>query len=245
MLKIYSRSDKGLARKNNQDSVYTSDSPIGDLLDVFIVADGMGGHIAGELASTTAITSMIDSLRVSNDKNPAVSLKKAVRSANKAVYDKSLTIDTHHEGMGTTVVACTFVENVVQAVNVGDSRMYIVSPRSIKQITVDHSLVEEMIRRGGLSRDKARSHPEKNVITRAVGIKPEVEPDVFTAVLDPGDTVLLCTDGLTNMVTDKRIKQIINGAGDVVSAGDKLIEEANENGGLDNVSVVLVRYEED
>ena len=243
MLKICSRSDKGPVRKNNQDSVYTSDAPIGDLLNVFIVADGMGGHTAGELASSIAINTMLDSLRVSNDKNPAVSLKKAVRSANTAVFEKSLSIDCA-DGMGTTIVACTFIENVVQAVNVGDSRMYVINAGSIKQVTVDHSLVEEMIRRGGLTRDKARSHPEKNVITRAVGIKPEVEPDVFTSILESGDTVLLCTDGLTNMVTDSRIKQIILGSKDVVDAADKLVSEANENGGLDNVSVVLIKYEE-
>ncbi len=244
MLKICSKSDKGPVRKNNQDCVYTSDSPIGDLLNVFIVADGMGGHTAGELASGTAINTMLDSLRLANDKNPAVSLKKAVRVANTAVYQKSLSIECP-DGMGTTIVACTFIENVVQSVNVGDSRMYVVNARSIKQITIDHSLVEEMIRRGGLTRDKARSHPEKNVITRAVGIKSEVEPDVFTTILESGDTVLLCTDGLTNMVTDTRIKQIINSSNDVVEAADKLVDEANENGGLDNVSVVLIRYEED
>ena len=123
--------------------------------------------------------------------------------------------------------------------------MYVISPRSIKQITVDHSLVEEMIRRGGLTREKARTHPDKNVITRAVGIKPDVEADIFSCILESGDTVLLCTDGLTNMVTDERIKQIVTGSSDVATAADKLINEANENGGLDNISVVLIKYEED
>ena len=244
MLKICSKSDKGPVRKNNQDCVYTSDAPIGDLLNVFMVADGMGGHAAGELASRTAVNSMLDCIRSSSEKNPAVSLKKAVRAANKAVYERSLE-DMSREGMGTTMVACTFIENVLQAVNVGDSRMYVVTARDIRQITVDHSLVEEMIRRGGLTRDKARNHPEKNVITRAVGIKPDVEPDVFSVILESGDTVLLCTDGLTNMVTDDRIRQIISGASDIATAAEKLIGEANENGGLDNISVVLIRYEED
>ena len=243
VLKIFSCSDTGLMRKNNQDCVFTSDLPMGDLLNVFIVADGMGGHAAGEMASRTAVNTMIDSIKASNENNPSISLKNAVLKANKAVYELSVE-ETLTEGMGTTVVACTFIENVVQAVNVGDSRMYVITPREIKQITVDHSLVEEMIRRGGLSREKARSHPEKNVITRAVGIKPDVEPDIFSHILESGDTVMLCTDGLTNMVTDERIRQIVSGSPDVASAAEKLINEANENGGLDNISVVLIRYED-
>jgi len=244
VLKVFSCSDKGLARKNNQDCVYTSDAPTGDLLNVFIVADGMGGLAAGEMASRTAVNTMLDCIRSSSERNPAVSLKKAVRSANRAVYARSLE-DASREGMGTTVVACTFIENVCQIINVGDSRMYVISPRSIRQITVDHSLVEEMIRRGGLARERARNHPEKNVITRAVGVKPDVEPDIFTQVLESGDTVMLCTDGLTNMVTDERIKQIVDGSSDIATAAEKLVKEANENGGLDNISVVLIRYEEE
>ncbi len=224
--------------------MYTSDTPTGDLLNVFIVADGMGGHAAGELAARTAVNTMLDCIRGSSERNPAVSLRKAVRAANKAVYERSLE-DISREGMGTTVVACTFIENVVQVVNVGDSRMYIISGKNIRQVTVDHSLVEEMIRRGGITRERARSHPDKNVITRAVGIKPDVEPDVFSGILESGDTVMLCTDGLTNMVTDDRIRQIIDGSSDVVEAAEKLVKEANENGGLDNISVVLVRYEDD
>jgi protein phosphatase len=244
VLKVFSCSDKGLARKNNQDCVYTSDAPTGDLLNVFIVADGMGGLAAGEMASRTAVNTMLDCIRSSAERNPAVSLKKAVRAANSAVFARSLE-DASREGMGTTVVACTFIENVCQIINVGDSRMYVISPRSIRQITVDHSLVEEMIRRGGLTRERARNHPEKNVITRAVGVKPDVEPDIFTQVLESGDTVMLCTDGLTNMVTDERIKQIVDGSSDIATAAEKLVKEANENGGLDNISVVLIRYEED
>ena len=244
VLKVFSRTDMGLMRKSNQDCVYTSDAPMGDLLNIFIVADGMGGHAAGELASRVAVNTMLDCIRTSSEKNPAVSIKKAVRAANSAVFARSLE-DISREGMGTTIVACTFIDNVVQVVNVGDSRMYVISPRSIKQITVDHSLVEEMIRRGGLTREKARTHPDKNVITRAVGIKPDVEADNFSCILESGDTVLLCTDGLTNMVTDERIKQIVTGSSDVATAADKLINEANENGGLDNISVVLIKYEED
>ena len=125
-------------RKNNQDCVYTTDLPLGDLLNVFIVADGMGGHAAGEMASRTAVNTMIDSIKASNENNPSISLKNAVLKANKAVYELSVE-ETITEGMGTTVVACTFIENVVQAVNVGDSRMYVITPRDIKQITAGRS----------------------------------------------------------------------------------------------------------
>ena len=238
------KTDIGNRRSSNQDSIFASDTAVGPLSNLYIVADGMGGHRAGDRASKMAIEITVDFVKRSTLENPVAILKRAIIYANNEIY-KASAQDVDLSGMGTTIVACTFIDNVVQVVNVGDSRMYIISPRSIKQVTVDHSLVEEMIRRGGLTRDKARSHPDKNVITRAVGIKPDVEADIFSGILESGDTVLLCTDGLTNMVTDERIKQIVTGSSDVATAAEKLINEANENGGLDNISVVLIKYEED
>ena len=143
------------------------------------------------------------------------------------------------EGMGTTVVVASCMGRFLQVANVGDSRLYVVN-REIRQITRDHSLVEEMIRMGGLDRADARNHPDKNIITRAVGAEDHVEPDFFTVELREGDTVLMCSDGLTNMLEDEEIRMIISGARDLVEKAERLVEAANANGGRDNISVILI-----
>lgn len=242
MLTSFSRTDIGSVRKLNQDYVYTTQEKIGNLTNLFIVADGMGGHAAGDYASRTAVESIVECIENSFEKNSLKLLSKAVEAANKAVYTEAL-LDRKLEGMGTTIVAATFVGRYLQAINVGDSRLYVIDADGIRQVSVDHSLVEEMIRSGGIAREQARNHPDKNIITRAVGVKKTVEPDTYTEELKDGDVVLLCSDGLTNMVTDDEIKEIVNQAADVSEAGKRLVEKANENGGRDNISAVLIRYE--
>jgi len=242
VLTSFSRTDIGSVRKLNQDYVYTTQEKIGNLTNLFIVADGMGGHAAGDYASRTAVESIVECIENSFEKNSLKLLSKAVEAANKAVYTEAL-LDRKLEGMGTTIVAATFVGRYLQAINVGDSRLYVIDADGIRQVSVDHSLVEEMIRSGGIAREQARNHPDKNIITRAVGVKKTVEPDTYTEELKDGDVVLLCSDGLTNMVTDDEIKEIVNQAADVSEAGKRLVEKANENGGRDNISAVLIRYE--
>ena len=147
------------------------------------------------------------------------------------------------EGMGTTLVVATCMGRYLQVANVGDSRLYIVNHKTIRQITRDHSLVEEMVRLGTITREEARNHPDKNIITRAIGASESVEADYFTVELEEGDAVLMCTDGLTNMLEDEEIRMIMSGARDIVEKAQNLVDAANQNGGKDNISVVLIEHE--
>lgn len=238
MLKTFSITDIGKKRKVNQDFVYTRENPIGNLPNVFIVADGMGGHKAGDYASKATVETMLEEIAHSSETNPMVIFEQAIVTANERIRRKA-SEEPELEGMGTTVVAATCMGRKLQVANVGDSRLYIIN-RHIKQITRDHSLVEEMVRMGGIGREEARNHPDKNIITRAVGASDIVEPDFFTVELEEGDIVLMCSDGLTNMLEDEEIRMIVSGARDIVEKAYRLVEAANENGGRDNISVILV-----
>ena len=238
MLKTFSITDIGRKRKINQDFVYTQEQPIGNLPNLFIVADGMGGHNAGDYASKAAVDSIVQEVRYSFEKNPMRIFEKAIGVANNRIHKKA-TENVELEGMGTTVVVATFLGRYLQVANVGDSRLYVVN-KAIRQITKDHSLVEEMVRMGGIGREEARNHPDKNIITRAVGVSETVEPDFFTVELEEGDIVLMCSDGLTNMLEDEEIRMIMSGARDIVEKAQELVEAANRNGGRDNISVILV-----
>lgn len=238
MLKTFSITDIGKKRKENQDYVYTQEKPVGNLPNVFIVADGMGGHNAGDYASKVTVETIISEIENSFEKNPILIFGKAIAVANERIRKKA-SEEADLEGMGTTVVAATCMGKYLQVANVGDSRLYIVN-KEIKQITRDHSLVEEMVRMGGLGRDEARNHPDKNIITRAVGAGETVEPDFFTVELEEGDIILMCSDGLTNMLDDEEIRMILDGARDIVEKAYMLVEAANDNGGKDNISVILI-----
>ena len=238
-MKIYSMTDAGRRRDMNQDYVYGSDTAVGKLPNLFVVADGMGGHKAGDYASRVAVQVMAEYIKNEESGLPILALRKGIEEANRIVLRASL-IDIDKEGMGTTIVAAVLDGDKLIAANVGDSRLYIVNETRIRQVTVDHSYVEEMIRRGRIAREDARKHPDKNMITRAVGVFPDVEVDFFETKVAPGDTVLLCTDGLTNMVEDEEIKRIILGQRDIVEKTESLVEAANQNGGTDNITVLLI-----
>jgi len=238
VLKTFSITDIGQKRKINQDYVFSSEKAVGNLPNLFIVADGMGGHKAGEYASKCTVETICDEVKRSFEKNPTIILRKAIEKANENIRMQAQG-DANLEGMGTTVVAATLMGKYLQIANVGDSRLYVIND-TIKQITRDHSLVEEMVRMGGIDRESARNHPDKNIITRAVGVSEEVEVDFFTVELTPKDTILLCSDGLTNMLTDEEILMIMSGQRDIVEQAGKLVDAANEKGGKDNISVVLV-----
>lgn len=239
MFKTFSLTDVGKKREINQDYMYTSEMPVGILPNLFIVADGMGGHKAGDYASRCAVDTIVESIQNSTGTDVKEVIRAAVDKANAEVHKKSFENDNLN-GMGTTLVVATCTEDMELLVaNVGDSRLYIVG-RDIEQITKDHSLVEEMIRRGGLSREDARNHPDKNVITRAIGVKETVEIDFFERKLNDEDTVLMCSDGLTNMVEDHEIKTILDGGRDIVEKAQELVNAANENGGRDNITVILI-----
>lgn len=238
MLKSYALTDIGRRRQLNQDFIYCSETPVGNLPNIFIVADGMGGHNAGDYASVLAVETVVEEIGASFEKNPVKILEHAIQKAN-AVLRQRASENFSLSGMGTTLVAATCFGRYLEVANVGDSRLYVVGDE-ITQITVDHSLVEEMVRMGGIGREEARNHPDKNIITRAVGAKDEVEIDFFNLELKTGDRVLLCSDGLTNMVDDEMILRIIKNGGNLRDRVEELVETANLNGGKDNISVIVI-----
>lgn len=238
MIKSFSVTDIGRKRKLNQDFVYSSDEPVGNLPNIYIVADGMGGHRAGDYASKCTVETMVREIRGCYEKSPIRILSKAIRVANDQVRRKARE-DESLFGMGTTVVAATCLGRYLQVANVGDSRLYIINDE-IRQITRDHSLVEEMVRMGGLDREAARNHPDKNIITRAIGARDTIEIDFFHEELKSGDIVLMCSDGLTNMLEDEEIGRILKSQGTIEERAEKLIEAANSNGGKDNIAVIIV-----
>lgn len=237
-MKTHAVTDIGVVRAENQDCFFTSEMPVGNLPNLFIVADGMGGHVGGKQASNVAMQTAIEYLKRTTQTEPFEILVGAIQEANKVVYQESKVQDM--EGMGTTFVAATVDGNHLYVANVGDSRLYIDAPASIKQITKDHSLVEEMVRMGELDPSNARTHEKKNVITRAVGVTEEVKVDIFEIELQEENQIVMCTDGLTNMLEDEKIHYILNSQRDVIEKVDKLVEAANLNGGKDNITVVVI-----
>ncbi len=238
MLKSFSITDIGRKRKLNQDYVYTSEQPVGKLPNLFLVADGMGGHNAGDIASRCAVETIVQTVSQSSEGDPIIVLRKAIEAANERVRTKAGEEECLF-GMGTTVVAATYRDGVLTVANVGDSRLY-VADGELRQITKDHSLVEEMVQLGGLDRAAARNHPNKNIITRAVGAGDAIEADFFTVKLSEGDLVLMCTDGLTNMLEDEQIYSILKGQKVLCDKVSELVKAANDNGGRDNIAVVLI-----
>lgn len=231
--------DVGQKRTMNQDFVYASEEPVGNLPNLFVVADGMGGHKAGDFASRYTVEVILKSVRANRERNPIKIIRTAIETANTRVLEKARE-DENLSGMGTTVVAATVLGRYIYVANVGDSRLYLIRDK-IQQITKDHSLVEEMVRIGEIDRAQARNHPDKNIITRAVGVRSRVSIDFFDIRLEKEDTVLMCSDGLSNMIEDEEIEKIIkDGRHQLPEIALELVERANRNGGKDNIAVVLI-----
>ena len=241
-MKSYSITDVGQKRTVNQDFVFTSETPVGNLPNLFVVADGMGGHKAGDFASSYAVEVLLSTIREDENSNPVKIIRAAIENANTQLLREASDNETM-SGMGTTMVLVTIVGHYAYVANVGDSRLYLVDENKISQITKDHSLVEEMVRMGEISRDDARNHPDKNIITRAHGAGRDVDVDFFDIRLTPGDILLLCSDGLSNMVPDEDIRQVIRTSETLEETGRRLVSMANDNGGRDNIAVVLVEPE--
>ena len=236
---IYSETDVGQKRKMNQDYVFVSQEPVGNLPNLFAVADGMGGHNAGDYASAHAVQTLVSQIQADADFNPIKVIRHAIEAANTEIIDQAQR-DEGLRGMGTTMVVATIVGNYAYVANVGDSRLYVVQGQ-IRQVTRDHSLVQEMVRLGEINAEEARNHPDKNIITRALGAEKTVDVDFFDLKLEPGNTILMCSDGLSNMVEDRKMEEIItNPDKDITWKGDTLIREANQNGGKDNIAVILI-----
>lgn len=233
------KTDIGKKRQLNQDYVYASNDPVGCLHNLYIVADGMGGHNAGDFASKYAVQTVVREIKGSLETKPFRVIGKSIRIANELIRQRARE-DVSLYGMGTTIVVATIAEHQLQVANVGDSRLYIINSDGIKQITRDHSLVEEMVRMGGMTAEAARNHPDKNIITRAVGARDSVEVDFFTEELKNGDIVLMCSDGLTNMLSDSEICEIVCKDASLEEKSEMLIAQANANGGKDNIAVILI-----
>ena len=239
-MKFYAITDIGRKRELNEDYIYTSGQPIGALPNLFIVADGMGGHKAGDYASMHTVDRFVEVIRELGEEHGVQdAINEAVPAANAYIYQRSRE-NSNLSGMGTTLVLASCIGNEAIVANIGDSRLYLVNDDAMTQITRDHSLVEEMVTLGGIDREMARNHPDKNIITRAVGVKEKVAADFFEVDLTKGDKLLLCSDGLTNMLRDEEIYQIIQNNKELEQAAKALVDAANENGGRDNIAVVLV-----
>lgn len=223
----------------NQDYMYTSTTPVGSLPNLFVVADGMGGHNAGEYASRFTVDKVVEVISQNGQQEPVAAMKEALTEANSQLLEEA-GADPSKSGMGTTVVAATVIGDLLHVANIGDSRLYVIDHEAIRQITRDHSLVEEMVRLGEMDKAAAKVHPDKNIITRAIGVTRELAVDFFEVKLRPEDMILLCSDGLTNMVEDEEIKEIVLEQKNIVEKAEKLINTANENGGKDNITVILI-----
>lgn len=232
----------GQKRSINQDYIYFSDEPVGNLPNLYIVADGMGGHKAGDKASSFAVEEFVKYIQNAEGEHPLVLLRNAMDDVNSALYQLASS-KPEYEGMGTTFVSAVVLDESVYIMNIGDSRLYVLD-ENLTQISLDHSLVEELVRNGQLTKEEAKNHPQKNVITRAVGVNTKVKPDFFQVSMEDVKSILLCSDGLTNMVTEQTIKYVLENTKNIRKAAEALIGLANDGGGLDNISVVIIEKEE-
>lgn len=240
-MKISAKSDVGVVRQNNQDFCLAGEFPDGATWA--LVCDGMGGANGGNIASETAARTISEKLNFGyheamNDNSIKHLIVSSVEAANATVFSRSRN-DSTLMGMGTTVVLAIIKNDSLYIAHVGDSRIYIVTKDSINQLTTDHSVVQLMIDRGEIRPEEAKDHPQKNVITRAIGVDAEIRIDFSQEVYNSGDIVLLCSDGLTNFVDERTILDICN-TYDSYTLADALVDKANENGGGDNVTVITV-----
>ena len=245
-LNVAQRSDIGRKRPVNEDSMISILPEDPQVMTkkgaLFIVADGMGGHTAGDVASEMAVNLVRDAYYADESDDVDASLLQAMRQANTAIYRASQLQEPLPEKnkMGTTCVAAVLIGDTVHIANVGDSRAYIVRGNQVIQISQDHSLVAEQVRAGVLTPDQAREHPDRNLIYRCLGEKADVEVDLFSQAVQEGDLLVLCTDGLSTQVSDEELQEIVQQFGPQESVYH-LVERANEHGGLDNITAIVVR----
>ena len=226
-INVAAATDIGLVRDHNEDA-YLVQEPL------YVVADGMGGHLGGEVASATALETIA---RIVADEGIGA-LTDAVRQANRAVYERQAT-DVEVAGMGTTLTGVALEGSRLTIAHVGDSRAYLLRGGKLRLLTQDHSLVGEMVREGNLTEAQARVHPRRSALTRALGISGDIEVDAFEVPVQAGDRIMLCTDGLSGMIEDRRLQDILKD-GEAAETCATLVSEAIANGGLDNVTAVII-----
>jgi protein phosphatase len=239
VIKADGTSDVGQLRSGNEDSF---------LLDhdhnLYAVADGMGGHAAGEVASRLAVEALKEAwAEGAEGESDDDKMVRGFSVANERIREE-VERDAARHGMGTTLVAAHFEGGEARIANVGDSRAYVLRAGNLRQITTDHSWVREQLDSGKISAEEAANHPFRNVITRALGTRPQVEVDLLNLPLEGGDRLLLCSDGLTGMLEDEEITRILMESSDTQEAVARLVDEANEAGGEDNITVVLIECSE-
>ena len=245
MIKAWGVTDKGAVRQQNQDAYYL-DVPSGGLA-VVVVCDGMGGAKAGNVASTLAVESFVDALRTRAEEaggslpaEPDEVLQEAAEISNSAVYYRA-SIDPDCGGMGTTMVAALVEGRLAHILNIGDSRCYHVTGEGISRVTRDHSVVEDLVARGQITPEQARQHPQKNLITRALGAESRLRADLFRQPMEHGDALLLCSDGLSNMVSDQELLYEVLHGGPAEDCCRRLLDIALSRGAPDNVTAVLLQ----
>ena len=248
-LEIFGKTDVGRKRTHNEDTIGSD-----EVLGIAVLADGMGGYRAGEVASAIAVNLIMSEVRdglkglkpgqVDDETGfsaESLLVKMAVEKANETIYQTAQS-QPQCAGMGTTVVAAAFYDDRLTVAHVGDSRLYRLRDRHLEQVTTDHSLLQELVDKGFYSPEEARRSLNKNLVTRAMGIESEVQPDVQEEVVKPGDVYLICSDGLTDLVDDEAIHRTLVDYGEVLEeAAERLVQQANDNGGKDNISVILAR----
>lgn len=245
IVEVCGLTDIGKRRELNEDSFGICGFEGGEPRGFCVLADGMGGHNAGEVASGNAVEIISRELEtvLSEESSDGISqnIAAAIDLANSEIYEMSLH-SPEQAGMGTTTVLAYVKGSLVRVANIGDSRAYIISDREICRMTIDHSVVEQLIMSGTITREDAKNHPDKNIITRALGTEEFVDADFFDYEASEGETILLCSDGLTEMVSEEDIAECVKSAESVRSAAEELIAKANENGGTDNITVVAIRF---
>ncbi len=243
----YGMSDTGLVREINEDNFLISGFNQASVNGFIVLADGMGGHNAGEIASGTAVSVIGRELEKISDAADAdkivYDILGSIDYANKKIFDEAQS-DSSKGGMGSTLVVAYVRDNKMFVANIGDSRVYIKNEHSLMQMTVDHSIVQELVDKGSITPEEALVHPDKNIITRALGTEKIVDADMFEYELRIGDTILLCSDGLYETVRDNVISETLDNVEDIKEATKCLVDLANENGGIDNTTVVLLKVTE-
>lgn len=237
-----SRSDRGKIRKVNEDQIYLPEKQ-GEPL-VIIVADGMGGHNAGDVASNTAVAEIVDYLKDFETKDiTEQNIRHAIIKANNQVLRKSM-LKPEYTGMGTTITLAVLKDDMIIIGQVGDSRAYVYKNNKLKLETKDHSYVQHLIDNGNITEQEARVHPQRNIITRAVGLSTPVEVDTYTVKWKIGDSVMLCSDGLTQHLSDDDLSRILKETKSLKKAAKKMEQEALNSGGTDNISIVIAKNSE-
>ena len=241
-MKIYAETDIGMIRKMNQDAYYISEE--NENYKLCILADGMGGYTGGEIASRLACISAAEFIKRNFDASKQQTkedimeiIKKALEHSNNVVYEKSKEAE-ELEQMGTTLEVCLIYNNRAYIGHIGDSRIYRIRQNIMRKLTVDHSYVQKLVKDGTITKEEAINHPKKNMLMKALGCEPQIEPDVMVKGFNEGDILLICSDGLTNMISEQEIYNIIEQ--DIQNGAQNLIRKAKELGGYDNITVIII-----